>query len=129
MSFQNFFSFNDQIFTTSPPPFLTFFIFTITSPLVHTSVCLFCSIVNLNFPETPLQFLRVFIRLSMLVTSTSVSPAHSVIISRTKSILGLETAVKSMLFGKISSRADAKSINGNGSFLFTTQCKIFSIKV
>ena len=50
----------------------------------------------------------------MLVTSRSVSPAHSVIISQTKSILGVGTAVKSILFGTISSRADAKSINDNG---------------
>ena len=50
----------------------------------------------------------------MLVTSTSVSPAHSVIISQTKSILGFGTAVKSILCNTISSRADAKSINDNG---------------
>ena len=50
----------------------------------------------------------------MLVTSTSVSPAQSVIISQTKSILGFGRTVKSILFGTISSRADAKSINGNG---------------
>ena len=42
----------------------------------------------------------------MLVTSTSVSPAHSLIISLTKKILGFGTAVKSKLFGTISSRAD-----------------------
>ena len=50
----------------------------------------------------------------MLVTSTSVSPAHSVIISQTKSILGFGTVVKSILFGTISSRANVKSINDNG---------------
>ena len=50
----------------------------------------------------------------MLVTSTSVSPAQSVIISQTKSILGFGRTVKSILFGTISSRADAKSINDNG---------------
>ena len=50
----------------------------------------------------------------MLVTSTSVSPAHSVIISQTKSILGFGTAVKSILCNTISSRDDAKSINDNG---------------
>ena len=53
----------------------------------------------------------------MLVTSTAISPAKSVIISRTKSILGFRTAVKSILCDTISSRADAKSINDNG-FLF-----------
>ena len=50
----------------------------------------------------------------MLVTSTSVSPAHSVIIFRTKSILGFRAAVKSILFGIVFSRRDAKSINDNG---------------
>ena len=55
-----------------------------------------------------------FIRPSMFFISTSVSPAQSVIISRTKSILGFRTAVKSILFDTISSRADAKSINNNG---------------
>ena len=50
----------------------------------------------------------------MHVTSTSVSPVQSVIISRTKSILGFGTAVKSIMFGTISSRADTKSINDNG---------------
>ena len=44
----------------------------------------------------------------------SVSPPQTVIISRTKSILGFGAAVKSMLFGTISWRADAKSINNNG---------------
>ena len=50
----------------------------------------------------------------MLVTSTPVSPGHSVIISSTKSILGFGAVVKSILFGTISSKADAKSINDNG---------------
>ena len=50
----------------------------------------------------------------MLVTSTAISPAQSIIIFRTKSILGFRLAVKSILFDTISSRADAKSINGNG---------------
>ena len=50
----------------------------------------------------------------MLVTSTSVSPAQSVTISRTKSILGSGTALKTILFGTIFSRANAKSINDNG---------------
>ena len=49
----------------------------------------------------------------MLVSSASVFPSHSVIISQTKSILGFGTAVKRILFDTIS-RADAKSINGNG---------------
>ena len=49
----------------------------------------------------------------MLVSSTSVFRSHSVILSQTKSILGFGTAVKSILFDTIS-RADAKSINGNG---------------
>ena len=49
----------------------------------------------------------------MLVSSTSVFPSHSVILSQTTSILGFGTAAKSILFDTIS-RADAKSINGNG---------------
>ena len=51
----------------------------------------------------------------MFVTSTSVSFC-SVIISRTKSILGFGTEVKSILFGAIPSRADAKSFSDNGFF-------------
>ena len=50
----------------------------------------------------------------MLVTSTSVFPAHSVINSQPKSILGFGTAVKSILLGAISSKADSKPINDNG---------------
>ena len=50
----------------------------------------------------------------MLVTFKPVSPAFSVIISRTMSILGLGTAVKSILFGAIYSRAVVQSINDNG---------------
>ena len=46
----------------------------------------------------------------MLVTSTSVSLTQSVIISRKKSILGFGTALKSILFGTISSIC---SINDN----------------
>ena len=46
----------------------------------------------------------------MLVTSTSVFPAHSVITSQKMLILGFGTAVKSIVFGTISSRADAKSV-------------------
>ena len=49
----------------------------------------------------------------MLVTSTSVSPSHSVIISRTKLILGFGIAVKSIPFGTIFSRVDTKSISDN----------------
>ena len=52
----------------------------------------------------------------MLVSSTSVYPAQSVIISRKMSILGFVTAVTSILFGTTSSRADTKSINDNGCF-------------
>ena len=44
----------------------------------------------------------------MLDTSKSVSSTHSVTISRTKSILDLGTAVKSILFGAISSSVDTK---------------------
>ena len=50
----------------------------------------------------------------MIVTSTSVSPIQPVIISQTKSVLAFGTAVKSILFGTISSRADPKLINDNG---------------
>ena len=50
----------------------------------------------------------------MLVTSTPVSHAHSVTNFRTKSILGFGAAVKSILFGIIPSRPDAKLINNNG---------------
>ena len=50
----------------------------------------------------------------MIVTSTSVSPVQPAIISQTRSILGFGTAVKSILFGTISSRADPKLINDNG---------------
>ena len=71
------FSFNDQMFTTPPPPFLTVFIFIITScafeavmtpflhkyhsslqhwPLMHSSICLIYLLKKyLIFPETPLQ--------------------------------------------------------------------------
>ena len=160
------FSFNDQIFTTPPPTFLTFLIFLITScgfeaaaipllhkyhcslqhwPLVHTSIWLFFAIESKSkFSRNSTLVFERFVRLSMLVTSTSVFAAHSVIISQTKSILGFGTAVKSILFDTTSSRADEKLINGNGfisdlaegmkfllngSFLFITLCKIFSIKV
>ena len=44
----------------------------------------------------------------MLDTSKSVSSTHSVTIFRTKSILDLGTAVKSILFGAISSSVDTK---------------------
>ena len=54
----------------------------------------------------------------MLVTSTAISPAQSVIISRTKSFLGFRTAVKSILFDTISSRADAKSQNQSMTMVF-----------
>ena len=50
----------------------------------------------------------------MLATSTSVSPAHSVIIFQIKSILGFGTEEEYILFGTITSRANAKSINENG---------------
>ena len=107
------FSINDQIFTKPPPPFLTFFIFNITScafeavvtpflhkyncslqhwPLVHSSICLIFSIESIsNFPRNSST------RVLVLVASTSVSSGQSVIISQTKSILGFTTAVKSIL--------------------------------
>ena len=84
-------------------------------PLVHTSVCLIFSIKSKSkFSRNSTLVFESFIRLSMLVTSASVYPAHSVIISWIKSILGFGTAVKSILFGTISSRADAKLISDNG---------------
>ena len=53
----------------------------------------------------------------MLDTSKSVSSTHSVTISRTKSILDLGTAVKSILFGAISSSVDTKKKNQRQGFL------------
>ena len=108
------FSFNDQMFTTPPPPFLTVFIFIITScafeavmtpflhkyhsslqhwRLMHSSICLIFSIEKIsNFSRNSTT------RLSVFVTSTSASPVQFVVISQTKSILGFGTAVKSILF-------------------------------
>ena len=79
------------------------------------SICLIISIKSISkFPRNFALIFESFIRLSILVTSTSVSPAQSVITSRTMPILGFGAAVKSLLFGTISSRNDAKSINGSG---------------
>ena len=69
---------------------------------------------KLKFSRNSILVFQSFIRLSIHVTSKSVSPVHSVTISQTKSILGSGTAVKSIPFGAISSRADAKPINDNG---------------
>ena len=85
----------------------------------------------------------------MLVPSTSVSPAHSVIIYRTKSILGFRAAVRSIytvwhkfykgwckinqwqwFFVWFGSRVEFFLWTcTKGSSLFTTMCKIFWIKV
>ena len=64
------FSFNNQMFTASPRPFLTFSIFVIISSAFEAFLYKFhCSLtsltsdanfkLNLNFPETLLSFLKV----------------------------------------------------------------------
>ena len=120
----------------SPISFLAFFIFIFTSCaleaavtsflhkyhcslqhwlLAQTSICLIFSIEsNTKFSRNSTLVLESFIGLSMLVTSTLVSLVHSVIISRTKSILAFGPAVKSIMLYVISSWADVKSINDNG---------------
>ena len=63
--------------------------------MVHSSICLIFSIESIsNFSRNSTLVFESFIRLSMFVTSASVSPAQSVTISQTKSILGFGTAVK-----------------------------------
>ena len=120
----------------SPTSFLTFFIFIFTSCALEATVTPFlhkyhCSLQhwllvqisiyltfsvesNSKFSRNSTLVLESFIRLSMLVTSTSVSPVHSVVISRTKSILAFGPAVKSLMLYAIPSWADVKSVNDNG---------------
>ena len=82
---------------------------------MNTSNCLIFSIESkFKFSRNSTLVFERFLRFSMLVTSTSVFPAHSVINSQPKSILGFGTAVKSILLGAISSKADSKPINDNG---------------
>ena len=82
---------------------------------MHASICLIFSIESKSkFSRNSILVFECFTRLSILVTSTSLFPAHYLIISQTKSILGFGAAVKSILFGTISSRADTKSVNDNG---------------
>ena len=121
MSFQKF-------FLSTSSSFLTFSIFVITSCAFEAFITPFLNkyhyslkyqtffwIESLSkFSRNSASVFESFIWLSMLVTSTSVSSVQSVIISQTRSILGFGTAVKSILFGTISSKADAKSISGNG---------------
>ena len=110
------------------------------------SISLIFSIGNKSkFSRNSTLVFESFIKLSMLVKS--VSPAHSVIISQTKLILGLGALVKS-IYGAISSRAEAKSVKITMVFylswltswifswigykrlqLATTLYKIFSIEV
>ena len=120
----------------SPASFPTFFIFIFTSCaleatvtsflnkyhcslqhwlLAQTSICLiFSNESNSKFSRNSTLVLESFIGLSILVTSTSVSLVHSVIISQTKSILAFGPAVKSLMLYAIPSWADVKSVNDNG---------------
>ena len=78
-------------------------------PLVHSLIFLIFSIEGISkFYKNITVVSESFMRFFKLVTSTSVSPAQSAIISRTKPILGFGAAVKSILLGTISSRVDAK---------------------
>ena len=154
----------------SPTSFLTFFIFIFTScaleatvtPFLHKyhcslqhwllvqiSICQTFSVEsNSKFSRNSTLILESFTRLSILVTSTSVSPVHYVIISQTKSILAFGAAVKSINALRNSFMGWCKinqwqwffyliRLTGwmflwgagyKGSFLFTTFCKIFTIK-
>ena len=87
--------------------------------LVHFSVCLiYATKSKSKFFRNSTSVFDNFIRLSMLDTSKSVSSTHSVTISRTKSILDLGTAVKSILFGAISSSVDTKKKSATMVFIW-----------